>query len=81
MIKRKSTSSCDKYFDDDNFYHREDGPALEYRDGEKHWFFHGVYHRVDGPALECCDGSFYYLMDKEYSYEDWLTIKDFPLLW
>ena len=37
------------------FYHREDGPAIEYGDGTKQWCLNGVFHRVDGPAIESSD--------------------------
>ena len=32
--------------------HREDGPAIEYSDGDKSWFLNGKLHREDGPAIE-----------------------------
>lgn len=32
--------------------HREDGPAIEYKSGPKHWFVNGKRHRLDGPAIE-----------------------------
>jgi hypothetical protein len=48
--------------------HREDGPALEFADGEKYWCLNGLYHREDGPAIECVDGTkFWYLNDKHYT--------------
>ena len=37
--------------------HRVDGPAIEYTDGEKHWFLNGERHRIDGPAVEHINGS------------------------
>ena len=37
--------------------HREDGPAREYKDGDKHWCINDKHHRIDGPAIECNDGS------------------------
>ncbi len=37
-------------------YHREDGPAIEYRDTSKHWWVNGERHRLDGPAIEYCNG-------------------------
>ena len=37
--------------------HREDGPAIEYHNGNKHWYINGVRHRTDGPACEDSDGS------------------------
>lgn len=32
--------------------HREDGPAIEWRNGNKHWCLNGCLHRTDGPAIE-----------------------------
>ena len=32
--------------------HREDGPAIEYPDGDKAWYLNGERHRMDGPAIE-----------------------------
>ena len=32
--------------------HREDGPALEYANGDKVWYQNGQRHRLDGPAVE-----------------------------
>lgn len=31
--------------------HREDGPAIEWYDGQKVWMIDGKNHRTDGPAL------------------------------
>jgi hypothetical protein len=39
-----------------NVLHREDGPALEFNDGTKIWFFNGKKHRIDGPAYETLKG-------------------------
>ena len=35
--------------------HREDGPAIEYANGEKHWYKNGKLHRDDGPAIKYVD--------------------------
>ena len=32
--------------------HRDDGPAVEYPNGQKWWFQFGKQHREDGPAIE-----------------------------
>ena len=40
--------------------HREDGPAIEYADGDKEWWINGKLHREDGPAVEYENG------DKEW---------------
>ena len=37
--------------------HREDGPAVEYANGDKYWYLNGQLHREDGPAVEKADGS------------------------
>ena len=70
------------YRNEKHSFHREDGPGLEFATGTKYWYINSTLHRVDGPAIESVDGSkYYYIMDKQYSYEGWLAIKDFPLLW
>jgi len=33
-------------------YHRLDGPAIEYSNGDKVWYKEDKYHRLDGPAME-----------------------------
>jgi len=33
-------------------FHREDGPAIEWSNGDKEWFKNGKRHREDGPAVE-----------------------------
>ena len=37
--------------------HRENGPAIEYADGDKFWHQNGLLHRTDGPAVEWADGT------------------------
>ena len=37
--------------------HREDGPAVEWHDGEKWWYRDGDLHRDNGPAIEYADGT------------------------
>ena len=37
-------------------YHREDGPAIEYKNGDKIWYKNGNRHREDGPAIEWASG-------------------------
>ena len=36
--------------------HREDGPAIEWTDGDKAWYLDGKLHREDGPAVEHING-------------------------
>ena len=44
-------------------YHRTDGPAVEYIDGDKHWYINGQLHRVDGPAIEYANGTKYWFVN------------------
>ena len=37
-------------------WHREDGPAIEWKDGGKFWYINDKLHREDGPAEEWADG-------------------------
>jgi hypothetical protein len=36
--------------------HREDGPAVEFINGDKEWWINDKRHREDGPACECSNG-------------------------
>ena len=57
----------------DGKYHREDGPAVEYVDGYKAWYWNGQRHRLDGPAIEDADGTEYFFIDgKHYTEEEFL---------
>ena len=41
-----------KYYYQNDTFHRLDGPAIEYIDGDTFWYQHGLLHRLDGPAME-----------------------------
>ena len=41
----------------DGKLHREDGPALEWKNGKKEWYHKGIPHREDGPAIQNPDGT------------------------
>ena len=53
--KDKYGNQC--YRNEKNEWHRTDGPAIEYSNGDKEWLIHGVLHREDGPAVECANGT------------------------
>ena len=55
----------DKYWFQNDQYHRLDGPAIEYANGDKFWFVHGKYHRLDGPAIERVDGRKFWYIEGE----------------
>ena len=37
-------------------FHRLDGPAIEWANGDKVWYQNGLRHRLDGPAFEGARG-------------------------
>jgi hypothetical protein len=55
--------------------HRIDGPAREFENGHKEWWFNGVIHREDGPAAISPSGIKWWYFDG-FSYEtkeDWFN--------
>jgi hypothetical protein len=46
-----------EWLDDNGKRHRANGPAVEYPNGMKMYYCHGLLHRDGGPAIECPDGS------------------------
>jgi len=57
----KSTMTIDKFGvkiwrNSKGKYHRTDGPAFEYPNGNKSWYINDKRHREDGPAVEYTDG-------------------------
>ena len=68
-------------------WRREDGPAIEFADGDKHWYLNGQYHRTDGPAIETFNGTkAWWLNDKcygwndDYTNESWIRFVKLELL-
>ncbi len=37
--------------------HRVGGAAIEYANGDQHWYLNGLRHRIDGPAVELANDS------------------------
>jgi hypothetical protein len=74
-----------KYWYLDGKLHREDGPAIEWSDGDKSWYLNGELHREDGPAVEWSDGTkSWYLNGKRHredgpAVEDWDGYKEWYL--
>jgi hypothetical protein len=50
--------------------HREDGPAVEYANGDCMWFLNGQVHREDGPAQEYADGDCMWFLNGQVHRED-----------
>lgn len=56
---------------ENNQLHREDGPAIIWKDGTEYWYLNGEYHREDGPAVIFNNGKKrWFLNDLEYYTED-----------
>ena len=51
-------------------FHREDGPACEYANGDKAWFINGKLHREDGPAVEWTNGDKFWYINGKFHRED-----------
>lgn len=63
------------WYDENDLSHREDGPAIEFANGNKHWYVHGKRHRDDGPASEISSGCEYWYKDDQLHREDGPAIK------
>jgi hypothetical protein len=43
-----------------HYFHRENGPAVEWSNGDKSYYMNGKLHREDGPAIDWADEKAYY---------------------
>jgi hypothetical protein len=69
---KKEYKDMIEYLNEQGDLHREDGPAREFKDGTREWWFNGERHREDGPAFEWSDGSkTWWLNGQMYSEQDW----------
>jgi hypothetical protein len=60
-----------EYKNESGRYHKTDGPAIEYTNGDKSWYINGIRHRTDGPAIEWSDGDkSWYLNNIKYTKEE-----------
>jgi hypothetical protein len=61
--------------DDDGLLHRDNGPAIQMKNGKQEWFKHGKRHRLDGPAIIYKnydnDNNKWWIEDQEYSKDQW----------
>jgi len=57
--------------------HREDGPAVEYANGNKYWYQHGKKHREDGPAVEDANGNKCWYQHGQSHREDGLAYESY----
>jgi hypothetical protein len=49
-------------------HYRLDGPAIEYTDGNKSWYFKDQLHRENGPAVEYSNGRKEWWLDGTLSF-------------
>ena len=54
------------YYDEQGRLHREDGPAVEYPNGQRNWYINGKRHRDDGPAIITPSGREYWFHEGKY---------------
>jgi hypothetical protein len=72
-----STATIDRdwnisWKNEQNKYHREDGPAFIAVNGNRQWARNGKFHREDGPAIENIDGGHsWYLNGTHYPEKKW----------
>jgi len=50
----------ERWYNEQDQWHREGGPAIECANGTKYWYSNGKRHREGGPAVEWANG------DKEW---------------
>lgn len=53
--------------------HRVDGPAIEFKSGEEHWYLLGEHHRNDGPAITFNGIKQWWLNGKQYTEDEYKT--------
>ena len=76
LIREVDRDGTVRYFDGDGKLHREDGPAIEYSNGDRAWYLGGKLHREDGPAVELPDGiRFWYLDGKRLSEDEFEALQ------
>jgi len=68
--KVEVTKEVTRWHNESNQRHREDGPAVEYADGDKEYYINGKLHREDGPAVECANGYKEYYINNKLHRED-----------
>jgi hypothetical protein len=68
--KVEVTKTYTKWYNLEGKLHRENGPAIEWADGDKWYYINGKRHREDGPAIEHRDGAKWYYINGKLHRED-----------
>ncbi len=63
------------YYNKNGQFHRTDGAAIEWRNGDREWYINGKCHRIDGPAVENSISKYWYINDY-FHREDGPAIED-----
>ena len=61
-------------------FHRTDGPAVEYNNGDQEWWLHGIRHREDGPAIINASTKHYqwFLNGTKFWFDEWGEVLGIP---
>jgi len=59
-IRKVDHKGTIRYYNEEEQFHRDDGPTIENVDGFKFWSIDGYLHRTDGPAVESHNGDKYW---------------------
>jgi hypothetical protein len=70
FIRKKVNKFGSIYLNNRGIAHREDGPAIEYVNGDKCWFINGKRHKEGGPAIDHVDGHKEWYINGELHRED-----------
>lgn len=73
-LKMEITAEARKWYLNGKL-HREDGPAVEYANGEKCWYLNGKRHREDGPAIEYVNGDRKWYLNGNLHREDGTAVE------
>ena len=59
-----------RWYNQQDQYHCEHGPAVTWTNGDKYWYLNGKCHRGDGPAFECANGDRVWFLDNKLHRQD-----------
>ena len=66
-VVRTCVNGTVRYQNQDGQYHRTNGPAVIYSDGNALWYQNGQLHRTDGPAVIYRDYLGWFIQGREYT--------------
>lgn len=75
MVLTIAQDGTKRWVTNEGIRHREDGPSIEYPDGEKRWFKNDNLHRENGPAIDGPNWKMWYLYGLRHR-EDGPAVED-----